>query len=451
MKLLIVGVGTLGYKLAHALSVTNHDVTVADNNVKTLEQAQKCLNLKTVKINCIESAALQALHIADYDMAIVTTHDDETNIICGSMLKKLGCHRVIACIYDPEFVRQQIFIQDVMDIDYMINPDMITSNEMAGFLLKDFPFYSTQLGEGRLMLMETTGGIMARWLDKPIKDIKCPPEAIIVALKRDGVTTIPTGDTKIEKDDTLYILGNSYHLKDFMREAQAERVDRAIHRIMIIGGGKMGYYLASNLSNKGVGIKVIERDAARCEYLSENLSDNALVINGDGADINLLLDEEFEQMDAFLGVTGHDEENLLMTLMAKKMGVGRVAARVSQSNYVSIIEQLGVDAAFSAIDITVREILKYIRGKTVLACSRLLGKEIEISEVLIDKTMPIINCPINRLNVPEGILLGALLKRDSVGIPRASTVIEPGDKLVTFSHNTIRPTLERFLYGIPRN
>lgn len=446
MKILLVGVGTLGYKLAHSLSATSHDITAVDVDAKVLEKVTNELGVRAVKANGIDTDCLKALSVSDYDLAIVSTDCDESNIICCSLLKKLGCTRVLACIRDPEFVRQQVFIQEMMDIDYVVNPEMTTSNEIAGFLLKDFPFYSTQLAEGRIMLMEMSASAMSRWRDKLLREIKCPPESVIVGIKRNEEVIIPNPATKIEQNDIIYILGNSYHLRDFMAEAGIERKDREIHRVMIIGGGRVGYYLAASLLKKGIKVKIIERDEDRCEYLSEHLSENALIIHGDGSDMNLLRDEEFNLMDAFIGVTGHDEENLLMTLMAKRMGVGRVTARVSHSNYVAIIEQLGVDGAFSTTDITVREILKYIRGKTVLACSRLLGKDAEVTEVLVDKGMPVANLPVSQLQIPEGIILGVLLKGDTVIIPKQSTVIQPGDKLVTFSLAGMRPVLKKFLY-----
>lgn len=446
MKILLVGIGTLGYKLAYSLAISNHDITVADTDIKVLEKIKKELNISTVKTSGIEADGLRALYVSNFDLAIVSTDSDETNIICCSMLKELGCTRVLACIRDPEFVRQQAFIQEMMDIDYIVNPDMATSNEIAGFLLKDFPFYNAQPAEGRIMLMELSASAILRWNNKQLKDIKVPVESVIVAIKRNDQTIIPNSATRIEPNDILYMVGNSYHLKDFMTETGVVRKDPEIHKAMIIGGGKMGYYVASNLLKKGIKVKIIERDAARCEYLSQNLSDNALIINGDGSNINLLRDEEFDLMDAFIGVTGHDEENLLMTLMAKRRGVGRVTARVSHSNYMDIIERLGVDGGFSTTDITAREILKYIRGRAVLACSRLLGEDVEVTEVLVDKKMPITNRPISQLKIPEGIILGALLKKDCVLIPKSSTVIEAGDKLVTFSLIKMRQTLKDFLY-----
>jgi trk system potassium uptake protein TrkA len=448
MNILIIGAGKLGAKLAFALDSTNMEITVVDSNRDVINSISDQIDVLTIHANGIEASALQELDVKRYDMAIVVTGSDKNNIICSSMLKKLGCPNVIARIRDPEFVKQQAFIQGIMHIDHVVNPELATAKEICSFLEKELPYYTVDFANGKIMIANIPAEDFPDWWDVALKDIKISENNLLItAIKRDGEIIIPNGKTVIQKQDNFFMIGNTQEMYEFIRSKETNYENKAIKEVMIIGGGRIGYYLASELSKQELKIKVVERDEQRCKYLTDNMPENVQIICGNGSDMELMARENMTGMDAFIGVTGHDEENLFMTLLAKHMGVNRVVAKVSRSNYVDIIEQLGADAAFSTVDISASDILKYVKGRALLSTAMLLGGQAQIMEFLINKNMKIINRPISHLSIPSGIIFAALLKEDDVIIPQGSTVIEPGDKLIAFCMSSQVPKLEKFIYS----
>lgn len=219
---------------------------------------------------------------------------------------------------------------------------------------------------------------------------------------------------------------------------------KQIERVMILGGGKVSFYLAKQLSQSDISVTILEEDKARCEVLDEKL-DNVLIIHGDGTDIHLLEEENLKFMDAFIGLTGYDEQNLLMALMAKQAGVSRVVAKISRENYIKIIDKLDIDAAFNPVYITASNILKYIRGGKVISVSLLLGGDGEVTEIIVGENLSFTGKPLAELNLPKGIIIGAIVRNGDVIIPKGNSIIYPGDRIIVFSLTKDLPTLKMFM------
>lgn len=218
---------------------------------------------------------------------------------------------------------------------------------------------------------------------------------------------------------------------------------KAVERVIILGGGNLGYYLADRLSKSKIQVTLVEKDSDRCKELTEKL-DNVLVIHGDGTDINLLEEEALDAMDAFVGTTGFDEENLLMALMAKQLGVGKSVAKISRSNYIKIIDRLGIDAAVNPAYITASNILKFIRGGKVISVSLLLGGDAEVTEIIIGDDFPFIDRPLAKLKLPKGMIIGAIVRDGDVIIPKGNSVIKANDRIVVFCLTEDLPSLQIF-------
>lgn len=221
---------------------------------------------------------------------------------------------------------------------------------------------------------------------------------------------------------------------------------KTVKKVMILGGSKIGHYLADDLTKKGIHVKIIESDLNRCNFLSEQLHDNALIIHGDGTDVNLLEEEDLAQMDAFIGVTGYDEENLFMSLRAKQLGVDKVIAKNSRQSYIHVIEKLGIDVALNPVNITANEILKYIRGGKVVSVTLLLDGQAEVTEIIAAENSQILNIPIKNLNLTKGIIIGSIVRGGKVIIPKGDNVIQAGDRIIIFSLISELPVLETFFH-----
>lgn len=346
MKVMIVGVGKLGYKLAETMISEGIDVTLIDSNSKVIERINDHLDVLTVNANGLEIDILKELNIEDYDLLIASTNSDETNTIICTLAKKLGCKKTIARMRNPEYTEQLDFIKNELGIDLIVNPDLATANEITRYLLKKYSFYTGDFAKGKVQMLDLSANILPGFVGNRIMDLDNMDGILIAAITRDGDVIIPNGSTELNEDDIIHFIGDTRSINNLVDKYKLNTNRKQIKRAMIFGGGKLGYYLAKRLIEANINVVIIEEDRERCKYLSNNL-DNVLVIHGDGTDINILDEEELSEMDAFIGATGFDEQNILMCLMAKQAHVKKVIAKISRPSYSHLIDKFGIDAALN--------------------------------------------------------------------------------------------------------
>lgn len=446
MKVMVIGAGKLGKKLATAMLNGEIHVTMVDNNSDVLERLKDHLDVLTVNANGMRKEVLEELNISSYDLIISVTSSDETNIIISSMAKKLGCISSVARIRNPEYASQIDFIKETYDIDHIINPELATANEILRYLMESYTFYFGDYSKGKVSLVNFNIKNLPDFVGKSISELKNMEELLIVAILRNSDIIIPHGGTDLEENDIIYIIGQKNKINGIARKLNASQDKKSVKKAMILGGGKIGYYLADSLSKKGIIIKIIESNENRCKELSDNLADNVLVIHGNGTDVNLLEEEDLAGMDAFIGVTGFDEENLFMSLRAKQLNISKVIAKISRQSYIHVIEKLGIDMAINPVNITASEILKYIRGGRVVSVSLLLDGQAEVTEIIATKDLQILDKPIKSLNLPKGIILGSIVHKGKVVIPNGDSKIQVGDRVVIFSLLSEVHSLETFFH-----
>lgn len=431
MKVMIVGAGKLGLKLAESLLNTNVDVTLVDTNARVIERINDHLDVLTVTANGIELEVLRELNIETYDLLTACTGSDETNVLICSLAKKLGCRRTIARIRNPEYTKQLSFIKAKMGIDHIVNPDLATANEMSRYLSRSYNLHSEDFAKGRVSMIDFNVSQVEGFVGKQLKDLSGLDNLLIVAVSREGEMLIPHGLTQLQENDIVHVMGESKRVNQLSERLGLTNGKKRVKKVMIFGGGKVGLYLAQQLRLANVGVTIVEQDRERCEYLAERL-DDALIIHGDGTDINLLEEEDLQLMDAFVGASGFDEQNLLMCLLAKQSGVDKVIAKISRPNYVQVIDKLGVDVALNPTNITASDILRFIRGGRVVSVSLLLGGEAEVTEIIVGDNPSIIGKPLAELGLPKGIIIGAIVHNGQVIIPNGATVIHALDRLIIF-------------------
>lgn len=444
MKVMIIGAGKLGYKIAESMLNGGIDVTLVDSNPNVIERINDHLDVLTVNANGLEVEILKELNIQNYHLLIASTSSDETNTIICSLAKKMGCKTTIARMRNPEYTEQLDFIKNKMGIDHIVNPDLATAKEIARYLLKSYNFYSGDFAKGKVQMVDFKVNNLEGFIGKKIMEIEDMQGLLITAILRDGEIIIPDGSTQLIEDDIIYIIGRSKNIHNLGDRYKLNVRKKNIKRVMILGGGKIGYYLAKKLIAFNISVTIVEQDSERCQYLSDKLK-NALIICGDGTDINLLEEEDLQSMDAFIGATGYDEQNLLMSLMAKQAGVNKVIAKISRPSYIHLVDKLGIDVALNPINITASDILKFIRGGKVVSVSLLLGGQAEVTEVIVGKDIPVAGKQISQLGLPKGIIIGAVVRKDSVIIPDGKTVIQTNDRLIIFCLMPDVPALDIFL------
>ena len=445
MKIAITGAGKLGVKIAEALLGGEHSVTIIDKDEEVIKGLSSRFDVMMVNANAKQISILKELNIASYDYLIAVTDRDEKNIVIASFAKRLGCARAIARVRDPEHMHQNDFIKETMSIDYIINPDLSIAMEIYKYLVEKYTLINGIFVCGNAALLEFSAGKMQNLIGVKTEDFnKHLPGVLIAAISRDGKVMIPEASDVIRKEDALYIVGKKDMIMSLSSKVHEKGKYTDIRRVMIIGGGKTGLYLASRLSEFGVAVKVIEKDKERCHYLAAYL-DNVMILHGDATDIKLLEEEGVGEMGAVITVTGYDEENLLLALMAKNYGVEDVIAKISRDNYLALIESMGVSMALNPLDIVTANVLRYIQGSKRILASQLLQGQAEVVEIIAASHMKLLNTPLKNLDLPDGIIIAAIHRGRDVIIPDGNTEIRVDDKVMIICLLTEITGLEKLL------
>ncbi len=445
MKVAVVGAGKLGVNIARTLLEGDNAVTVIDIDEHKLQKVSGQIDVMTVTANAKEISALKSMGVSSYDFLITTTKSDETNIVIASFAKKLGCGKVIARIRDPEHMSQLDFIKEHMDIDHIVNPDLGITVEIYKFLAEKYTLSNGIFSSGKISLLEFHVTRYKELIGLPIPDFpKILPNMLVVGISRNGKVIIPHGEDVIMADDFLYVVGEKEQIQALNSKVHERGKYTDLQKVMILGGGKTGFYLARMLSEFGAAVKVIERDPERCHYLATHLND-VMVLRGNASDLTLLEEENMESMDAVVTATGFDEDNLLLALMAKQRGVEDVIAKISRSTYVDIISALGIDMALNPLDITTSTIARLVQGKKKVLSSQLIQGQAELMEVIANPYMDFVGVPLKDLSLPKSVIIAAIHRGNEVIIPDGNTVIQEGDRVIMLGLISDITSIEKLL------
>ena len=433
MKIVIVGAGKLGVNVAKALLGGDHSVTIIDTEDSVLQKISSQMDVMTINGNAKEIKLLKQLHIDSYDFLIAVTGDDEANLVIASSAKKLGCSKVVARIRDPEHMQQINFIKEALDIDHLVNPDQGITVEIYKYLAEKYTLSNGIFSSGKVSLVEFSVHRMPKLIGKSMKDItKILPDMLVVAISRKGKVIIPHGKEVIEPEDFVYVIGEKGPILALNSKVHERGKYTDLQKVMIIGGGKTGFYLAEMLSEFGAAVKIIEAKKERCHYLSAHLED-VMILHGDATDLTLLEEENLDMMDAVVTATGFDEDNLLLALTAKQHGVDDVIAKVSRTSYAEIISRMGIDMALNPLDITTSNILHFVQGSKKILSSQLIEGQAELMEIIATPHMNILDTPISELDLHDGIIIAAIHRGSEVIIPNGDTEIHEDDRIILLS------------------
>lgn len=433
MKIAIFGAGKLGTRIAAALVDGDYDITIIDSNEGKLNHLSQNMDVFTYAADAKNIQTLKNIDIKSYDFVMCAMSSDETNLLVASFAKALGCEQVAARVREPEFMGQIDFMRQHLNINYLLNPDLLITSEIQRYLVEKYSLTSGVFTMGGCAMFELDVNHKKSLIGKNMVDFRGVfPNMLVVGISRHGKVIIPHGNDVIKENDIIYIVGKRNDIIELEKEAHQRVRHVDTQNVMIIGGGKTGYFLSKRLAEFGCHVKVIEKDKARCHYLANKL-DNVLVLHGDGADLSLLLQEGLEEMDAFITATSYDEENLLLALTAKDHGVEDVISKVSHDSYKDLIDKLGIDVVLNPLDICASAVLRSIKGKKRVLSSVILQGQAELMEIWAEEKMGIVGVPLKNLSVPDTIIIAVIRRGAETIIPNGDTVIKAGDRVILVS------------------
>lgn len=435
MKIIIIGDGKVGYSLAENLSKENNDVTIIDKNPEALKKAGEYLDVMCIRGNGVSTKILLEAGVKESDLLIAATTSDEMNMVCCLTAKKLGAEHTIARIRDPEYANELSVLKAELGLDMVINPEQAAANEIARSLSFPAAVNVEIFAKGRVELVELKITEDISLAGMKLKNItgKYSSSILVGAVLRNDELIIPDGDFEIGKNDTLYIFGRPASVFNFCR--QVGKITYKTKDVMIVGGGRVAYYLTRYLSEMGMKVKIIEIDHQRCIELSELLPDT-LIINGDGSDEAVLNSENLCDMDAFVAITGRDEENLMSAMLAKQCGVHKVVAKINRINYSSIIKNMGIDSVVRPKTITANHIIRYVRGlknamgNPVKTLYKIIGDKAEALEFDAGQSTRFLDVPLKDLNMVKGVLVAAIARKNEIIIPHGKDSVKLGDTVI---------------------
>lgn len=434
MKVIIIGAGKVGIQIAQTLSTENHDVTIIDKREDIRQELDSNLDIMTIVGNGANVRILEQAGIREADMLIAVTRIDEVNMIACMTAKQFNVAKTIARIRNAEYMYSNSLSKEKLGIDYVINPERATAKEIVKLLKTPSNVCETQdFAGGRITLYGLRIEEDCHFAHKKIRDISFGRYTLIAAILRENDLIIPTGKDEILTGDKIYLLSRKENYSDI--ELLCNQKTKAIQNVLVFGGSNIGIQTASLLNKIGVKTKLIEMDKQKCETISELLP-QTLVINGDGTNIDLLKEEGIEKTDGFVAVTGYDEENLLVSLLAKHLGTTKVIAKISRTNYIPIIEKIGIDAVVNPRLTTASAILRFLKRGELISLTLLKEGEIEVAELIAQKDSKINNQPLNSITLPKNSIIGAIIRKEEVIIPHGEDFIQAGDKVIVFTKST---------------
>ena len=431
MKIVIIGAGKVGYTLAQRLTEEDHDVILVDENSERIDLIRSYLEAMLMVGNGANPGLLMDIGMEDTELFVAVTDRDEVNLLSCYIAKQLGATQTIARVRAKEYILQNNNpALASLGLNLVINTEMVTANEVMQIIKMPNALDVENFANGKVRLLEIKARDNEDMLGKRIRDLEIPDKVLIGGIIRHGRMIIPNGDDTLQMLDNVFFLGERKAIEGLEEELATTRT--RIQNVLLVGAGLVGRNLAILLERADYHVKVIEKDYERCELLSAE-TDNVIVINGDGTDVDLLRDEEVGDYDAIVCLTDDDKLNLLVALMARHFGVQRTLVRVGRPEYIDLMEQVGIDIVFSPRLLTSNEILRQIRKGEVLSISSFEDSKAVALELKVTEQNPLVHRPLAEINLPGTTLLAAIVRGEETIVPNGRTVCEPGDQIVLFT------------------
>jgi trk system potassium uptake protein len=433
MKIIIAGDGEVGFHLAKMLNDENHDITIVDPHEDLLKMLESSTDILTITGDSTSINTLGRAKAHKADLLISVLHDEKTNLITCILGKKLGVKRTIARINNTEYLiptTRDIFRQ--LGVDELVCPESIAADEIIGLLKHTAATEVFNFSHGRLSLFLIRLDENATVINKTLNQVAQENPQLdfrAVAIHRNSVTIIPRGEDIFMVNDLAYVITKPDGIVTLLKLGGKQQQE--IRDVMIVGGGRIGRKTALRL-DKNINIKLVEKDKKRSQQLANEL-EKTLIINGDARDIELLKEEGISNTDAFIAVTDNSETNILTCLHATKLGVKRTIALVENIDYIDLSQHIGIHAIINKKLITASYIARFTMGAEVTSIKCLSGIDAEVFEFVAKRNSRVTKNPINQLNIPDGSIIGGIVRDKTSYIAIGSFQIKENDHVVVFA------------------
>ena len=451
MKIIVLGAGKVGKTLIKHMANEDHDIIVVDQNATKVEEVVNQYDVIGVVGNGGSYDILMEAGAEDANLIICVTASDELNILAGLMAKKMGTRHTIARVRNPDYSSQRDFMRNQLGFSMIVNPELEAASEIRRVLSFPSAVKVDTFSRGKVELAEffvedhsRLNGVELNQLHKITKT-----NILVCAVSHNEDVIIPDGNYAIKPGDHLYITGTHRDLSKFCLDIGV--ITSRIKNVIIIGGGKIAYYLSKQLSTQGIKVKIIEKDKNRCQVLAEKLP-YVTIIHGDGSDDELLNEEGIENTDAVLALTGLDEENIVLSLSAKSLYHKKTIAKVTRMNYTGLSDVLKVDSIVAPKKIVASQIIRYVRAKmnkdhdsAVKTLYKIVDGEVEAVEFKVTEHFKFLHKTINEMRIKEHVLVAAIIRKNEVIVPKGNTTLELNDYVIIVSRGEIMKSLNDML------
>lgn len=433
MGILIIGAGDIGLRLGHRLAREQHDITIIESDAQKVTRAQAQIDGHVVHGNGASIEILAQVDMESASLVAAMTDSDETNLLACQLAKKMGRPTTVARVRNPELTSPDYPLtpQD-LGVDHIIHPELEAANAIVNLLHAPYATHALELDQGKIQIfgvrLDRSSPLVNRSLHH-LHQNGHPADLRIVAVNRAHRTLIPRGDDILMPGDQIFVVCDPEQAEDMI--TLSGKKEHAINNIMILGGGLVGEYVARQMSETSR-VKIFEEREEQAWKIATWLPD-ALVIHGDGTDIDLLMEEGLSEMDAFVAVTGDDEKNIITTLLARHSNVPHQISLVNKVDYLPVMPTIGLDTVVSKQLLTVSAVQRLAQHQQVASIASLPGINAQFIEYVAPDECKITRKPLRDLRFPRNAIVGAILHGDQVTIPTGDTRISAGDRVVIFA------------------
>ncbi len=445
LKIIIVGAGEVGFHCARRLASEHKEVIVIDRDPKVLGRLQDAVDVQSLEGSGSSPEILKRAGIDQAEIFLAVTDSDETNITACTFANLLapGITK-LARIRNQEVLCYQDVLNQELHLGTIINPELEVVRTISSLLGTPGAADLSEFADGRIKLLGLWIGGDNDLIGTQLMDIRkkiAGVRFIVAAIIRGDDLIIPTGKDTIRSGDLVYLTCEDKDVSSLLRDFAPARAGG--HDILIVGGGNIGFQLAHTLETMSVNVKLLDKDASRCDFLAEHL-DKTVVLCGDGTDKEILEEENVSSLDAVITVTGSEETNILGSLLAKSIGVTKCITRINKSEYIPLVRAIGLEHVVSPRLSAVNSLLKHVRKGNVIS-SVAIKDEADALEAIAEERSALVGRPIRELPFPRGAIVLCIMRGDTVIIPTGEDSIEPGDRVILLATRDTIAKVEKAL------